>query len=371
MEPEQARLPPEAADESPAEAAAPIQHDMEWVLIGPDGLRAGWSILLFAGIAFCFLVVSGGLVTFLLQRMHFQPGSSEYPVGTIGNELTLALGLAGGAAVVLRLEGRPVSGIHLAGPRPALHFLWGLTAGFLAVSVLVGAMAGGGWLQFGPAALTGTGILSFGAAWAVAFLLVACFEEGLFRGYLQATLARGVNFWWALAAVAGLSLRVALSAGASGGAGVWAAALMGLGPCLWLHWKRRTASGFWQAAWITSTAFGFIHTHNSGESAMGIFAAALIGAVFCVSIRVTGSLWWALGCHAAWDWAQTFFYGTADSGLPARGHLFSAAPCGNPLLSGGADGPEASLLAAPAILLLLAALLWFSRKADAPASSTR
>ena len=32
-------------------------------------------------------------------------------------------------------------------------------------------------------------------------------------------------------------------------------------------------------------------------------------------IRRTGAVWFAVGFHAAWDWAQTFFEGTPDSGL--------------------------------------------------------
>jgi len=32
----------------------------------------------------------------------------------------------------------------------------------------------------------------------------------------------------------------------------------------------------------------------------------------------TGSLWWAVGFHAAWDWGQSCFYGTADSASSPR-----------------------------------------------------
>jgi membrane protease YdiL (CAAX protease family) len=114
---------------------------------------------------------------------------------------------------------------------------------------------------------------------------------------------------------------------------------------------------FWQAAWVTSTLFGFSHTFNGGENWIGIFAAALVGFVFCVSVYVTGSAWWAIGCHAAWDWAETYFYGTADSGFVAPGHLLSATPAGNAFWSGGTDGPEGSILVIAVLLLLLAALL--------------
>jgi hypothetical protein len=139
--------------------------------------------------------------------------------------------------------------------------------------------------------------------------------------------------------------------------GVYAIALLGLFPCLMLHIRKTPQCGFWQAAWVTSTLFGFIHVNNNGENWIGIFAAALIGFVFCVSVWVTGSAWWAIGCHAAWDWAETYFYGTADSGMVAKGHYLTTSPAGNALWSGGADGPEGSLLVLGVILLLLVALL--------------
>jgi membrane protease YdiL (CAAX protease family) len=202
--------------------------------------------------------------------------------------------------------------------------------------------------------------------WAVAFLLVGCVEEGIFRGYLQFTLTRGINFWWALATVGVLCLNLLLRSKGNGVWGVYFVALLGLLPCLILQLRKTARSAFWQAAWVTSTLFGFIHTGNGGENWIGIFAAALIGFVFCVSVWVTGSAWWAIGCHTAWDWAETYFYGTADSGLVAKGHYLTTTPVGNPLWSGGADGPEGSLLVLGAVLLLLLILLViYSRKRPA------
>jgi membrane protease YdiL (CAAX protease family) len=133
---------------------------------------------------------------------------------------------------------------------------------------------------------------------------------------------------------------------------------------LLLHLKKASSSGFWQAAWLTSTLFGAAHTSNNGEAWVGIFAAGFIGFVFCVSVWLTGSAWWAIGCHAAWDWAETYFYGTADSGFVAPGHLFSTSPAGNPLWSGGTVGPEGSLLIIPVVLLILVWLVIFYRRRE-------
>jgi membrane protease YdiL (CAAX protease family) len=212
-------------------------------------------------------------------------------------------------------------------------------------------------MHFGPIELSGAAIFKFGLFWAAAFLLVGCVEEGIFRCYLQFTLTRSINFWWALGMVCVVCVDLLLRSKGNGVFGVYIVALLGLLPCFMLHFRKTQRSGFWQAAWVTSMLFGFIHTGNGGENWIGIFAAALIGFVFCVSIYVTGSAWWAIGCHAAWDWAETFFYGTADSGNVATGHYLSASPFGNEFWSGGTDGPEGSILVLGVILLLLAVLL--------------
>jgi hypothetical protein len=246
---------------------------------------------------------------------------------------------------------------NLAGTHRVRHFVSGLAVGFAALSLLVAGLAWGGWLRFGAASQSAAGAAAIGALWAIAFLLVGSVEEGLFRCYALSSLTRGINFWWALAAQIAICLYLAFTGGGNGAWGVYAAAALGLLPCLILHQKSAPRSGFWQAAWVTSTFFGYYHTSNSGENWIGIFAAAFMGFVFCLSVRLTGSAWWAIGCHAAWDWAETFFYGAADSGLQGQGHFLSASPAGNPLWSGGADGPEGSLLVLGVILLLLLLLL--------------
>ncbi len=133
--------------------------------------------------------------------------------------------------------------------------------------------------------------------------------------------------------------------------------MLGLAPCFVLHLIHAEGAGFWQAAWVTSACFGFIHTGNNGENWIGIFSAAAIGFVFCVSIRVTGSAWWAIGCHAAWDWAETYFYGTADSGLVAQGALSEHQPGRPGAVERRHRRAEGSVLILPTVLLLLLAVL--------------
>jgi membrane protease YdiL (CAAX protease family) len=102
--------------------------------------------------------------------------------------------------------------------------------------------------------------------------------------------------------------------------------------------------GFWPAALILSSAFGLIHLRNGGEQWPGLLAAAFIGLFFCLTLRRTGTLWFAIGFHAAWDWGETFFYSVPDSGMVAPGHLLSSSLRGPQWLSGGSVGPEGSIL---------------------------
>ncbi len=330
-------------------------RDFDWVFIGPHGLRAGWSILLFAGLYYLFREVLGTLF-FAAGLIHDTPVDSAGAV--LIAELVPFLALVAAGLIMVLIEDRRILSYNLSGPRGARHFVSGLAAGFATLSLLVAALAWGGWMHLTPASLSVAQAAGIGLLWAAAFLLVGAVEEGLFRCYGLSTLTRGINFWWALAAQIAICLYLALIGGGNGAWGVYLAAALGFFPCFALHRKAAPRSdAFWQAAWVTSTFFGYYHTSNSGENWVGIFAASFMGFVFCLSVRLTGSAWWAIGCHAAWDWAETFFYGTADSGLQGQGHFLSASPAGNPLWSGGADGPEGSLLVLAVILLLLLSLL--------------
>jgi uncharacterized protein len=325
----------------------PLTH----VFMGPHGLRAGWSIL-FVGCLFYVLRFLIGTIFYTVGLV--DENSGQTAVSTLLLEFIPFLSMLGAGAAIAAIERRSLLSYNLTGPRRLAGFLLGAASGFIALTALIGTLGLGGWLRFGPHDLSGLSALRFAALWGCAFLLVGCVEEGLFRCYLLSELTRGLNFWWALAAVASICAWPWLKGTAGQDDwGVCLIAALGLIPCLILYQRAAPSSGFWQAAWVTSTGFGLIHTFNHGENAIGIFAAAAIGFAWCASVRLTGSAFWAIGCHAAWDWGETFFYGTADSGLAPHGHLFTTTPAGNPLYSGGADGPEGSVLILGAILLLL------------------
>ena len=352
---------PMSSPEAPTELTASSSvHNpfafVRWVFVGDQGLRGGWSAIIFLVVA--SLIVSA--VSFIIAPLHLRDRSAGMTARAVlvGDGMEV-IGLLGAAFIMALIERRRVLDFNLTGPRPVTNFLSGIVAGFFALSVLIGELWAGGWLHFGGVSLSGAAIARYAILWGAAFLLVGCVEEGSFRCYLQFTFTRSLNFWWALGILVLACVFLVFHSKGTAAWGVYAMVLVGLVPCLLLQIRRTPNSGFWQAAWVTSTLFGFIHVSNNGENWIGIFAAAAIGFVFCVSVWVTGSAWWAIGCHAGWDWGETYFYGTADSGMVAPGHFLSTTPFGSPFWSGGTDGPEGSILVLGAILLLLVALLVF------------
>jgi hypothetical protein len=181
---------------------------------------------------------------------------------------------------------------------------WGISM-ITAVILLLRAFGG---FSFGELALQGPAIWRYAAIWGVVFLSVGFFEEFQFRGYAQFTLCTGL--------------------------------------------------GFWPAATVLSAAFGAIHLVNPGESKIGGLSVFVIAMFFCLTLRRTGSLWFAVGMHAAFDWGETFLYSVPDSGLVAPGHLLNSSLHGPAWLTGGSVGPEGSVMAFAVTALAAAIFAW-------------
>lgn len=313
----------------PVEAVQPAVEQppmLRYIFFGPNGLRPGWGLLLFILI---FASLSG-ITAAVVQKVHpRQVKTAEQRKASAAEEQKPRSMLIGeGSAFALialtswimgRIERRPVGRYGFGGRRKVGPFFAGFAWGLVFLSVLVGALWKMGLLVFDGRQLYGAAAWRYGAIWMVGFLLVGLVEEYLLRGYLQYTISRG------------------------------AASLYGM----LFETTHGEALGFWTAAAGLSFVFGFGHGSNPGESAIGLWSAGLIGAVFCLTLWKTGSLWWALGFHASWDWAQSFVFGVADSGTMVQGHLMASHPAGRVLLSGGATGPEGSALILPLLAVLL------------------
>jgi uncharacterized protein len=281
----------------PEFAAATQDSYARTLFFGSDGLRPGWGLAFYVAVFYPFERLAARLAW-----------SRDFGASGLWSELLEEFGwlLAAIAPSMMlaKIENRPWK-LYGLPPRQALGKLFwvGSLWGFAAISVLMFALYGLHVFRFGHLALHGGRILRFAVFWGVMFLLVGLFEEFLLRGYAQFTLARGTGFWW--------------------------------------------------AALVLSCTFGLIHIPNNGEDWSGLLGAAIIGFFFCLTLRRTGNLWFAVGFHAAWDWGETFFYSVPDSGMVAPGHLFSSSLQGTKWLSGGMVGPEGSLLC-----LGLIALVW-------------
>lgn len=322
-------IPENSPNLSPAPPSSPALRS---ILLGSDGLRAGWSLLLF------FALLTVLLLPLQAALRHQRPATpantaaatspsrpAELPAsGTIRQDGLLFLVVLLSSVALSRIERRPLSAYGLGLTRGApRQFLAGLLWGLVFLSLLVLLLRSTHLLLFSGQLLSGLAILRFGGEWAVGFLLVGLFEEYFLRGFLQFTLARGLS-------------------------GLFGAIL---------KTPYRNALGFWTAALFLSFVFGLGHRSNPGESSIGLLTAGAAALVFTLSLWRTGSLWWAIGFHATWDWAQSFLYGVPDSGLMMQHHLLASHPTGRPLLSGGLTGPEGSLFVLPLLALVSAVIV--------------
>lgn len=104
-------------------------------------------------------------------------------------------------------------------------------------------------------------------------------------------------------------------------------------------------AGSWAALAVTSALFGLGHILNPNATALSSFAIALEAGVLLGGVyMLTRNLWAAIGLHAAWNFTQGFIFDVPISGIDQQG-LVEAQLSGPTLLSGGAFGLEASLIA--------------------------
>ena len=288
-----------------------------YIFFGKDGLRAGWSLLIFFALMFGMLKGVSAIGKLLhLAAVNPDTKSDVTPAFAVFAEGVPLLATLLVSWIMSKIEVRPASRYGLGSLRAVRNLCAGLAWGVSCLSLLVLILWTSGLLVIDGRLLFGTGALRYGAIWFLDFFLVGLFEEYLTRGYLLFTLTRGL---------AGVYMSLFKSS----------------------HSK---ALGFWTSAVLLSVLFGLGHGNNPGESPIGLLSAGLASLVFCLSLWRTGSLWWAIGFHATWDWAQSFLYGVADSGIMIQNHLLATHAVGKPLLSGGTTGPEGSIF----VLLILA-----------------
>lgn len=290
------------------------------MFVGPRGLRAGWKVfiflLIFVALGFCFRPIVR-LEGKLNPKLPIPAG-----IAVVNELLGMAAMLIATAIMAKWIDRKPFGYFGIPRRNAFRSTFWvGAAVGLGALSLQLAIMHLCGWFDYGTMQLHGAAIVEYGAIWGLMFLCVGVSEEGALRGYVQ---------------------RVATD-GFSRLPGNWS---------------------FWLAAIIFSLMFASSHLGNPGENKFGIVMVFIDGMAMCFSLWRTGDLWWAIGNHAAWDWGQTFLYGTPNSGIHFEHPLMNPSFHGPVLLAGGTDGPEGSLLVllSEAIFIISIAVIYRKRR---------
>jgi uncharacterized protein len=110
---------------------------LRWVFLGPQGIRAGWSLLILAT-----LMIPLVLITSIFKRDYPSLFTHEIALGTsLLIEAVQVFFIVGATAVTGRIEGRAVWSYYgLAGQRPVAKLLAGWTGGLVCLSLVVGVL---------------------------------------------------------------------------------------------------------------------------------------------------------------------------------------------------------------------------------------
>jgi membrane protease YdiL (CAAX protease family) len=280
---------------------------MHALFLGRGGVRAGWRAALYLALFFLPLLLLQELAALAHIRILLPEALS--PGTLFVGEAAQAVCAIAAALVMARMEERPFGDYGMAWRSAFRGYFWqGALWGIGEITLLVLVIRALGGYSFGGWGLGRGQAVEYALSWGLVFLTVGVYEEFFFRGYLQFTVASGM--------------------------------------------------GFWPAAVLLSAAFGAVHLGNPGEGLVGALGVFLIGMFFCLTLRRTGNLWFAIGSHAAFDFGETYLYSVPDSGLVLPGHLSAASLHGPRWLTGGSIGPEGSVVSF-AILALMFVLFNF------------
>jgi uncharacterized protein len=277
------------SDRSAAMPALPIPHYGIWK--GPNGLRAGWRLLIFVAILAPLGYGTSRVIDAVTVGLHADPST---PFANVVSIDLLLVPLLIATWIMGRIEHRTLADYGLPWQGAFGRRFWqGAGFSFASFTILLLVMRLAGVFSYGEVALQGWDIAKYAVVWSVLLFLGALLEDFLYRGYVQFTLTTGI--------------------------------------------------GFWPAAAITSLLMGGLHYFNPGGHGLGPVSATIYCLVTVLVLRRTGDLWMPLGIHSAWAFGEVYFYGVPDSGYRADGHLLTASFHGNAWLTGGGFGPEASL----------------------------
>lgn len=118
--------------------------------------------------------------------------------------------------------------------------------------------------------------------------------------------------------------------------------------------------GMWGALGLSSGLFGALHVSKPGADLMAVLGIILAGGIPLAALYVlTRRLWASIGYHIGWNFTEAYVFGAYVSGTGFGASLYQVQPVPgvDPIWSGGAFGPEASVVTVVLGFLLGAALL--------------
>jgi membrane protease YdiL (CAAX protease family) len=274
------------------------------LFLGEDRkLRFFWRAVIFFGlVTFGLPLVTQPLAEWAIGRLHLKLElSAEAIAFAEGMNLVFALV---STAIFALFERRSIGSYGLPIRRALSAQTW---EGFIVGLVLAGAVAIGmialGGMQIHGLALTGEALALSALAWLGANVLVGLAEELWFRAYFLRALWRSI--------------------------------------------------GFWPASIVIAAVFAALHYFfKDGENIWDVITLVSISMLLCFTVIRTGTLWFAVGFHVAFDFMQFFVIGTPNGGLTPVGRMFDVTFNGPAWLTGGVLGTEASFLMYPAIALV-------------------
>jgi membrane protease YdiL (CAAX protease family) len=126
--------------------------------------------------------------------------------------------------------------------------------------------------------------------------------------------------------------------------------------CLILFRLIKEGLGRSAALLVAPVLFSLAHMGNEHESMMGLLEIFTSGVLMYYAFDRTGSFFAAWGLHLSWNFTMNGVFGLANSGQDLPGFIRSRVT-GPTWFTGGATGPEASVLAVGLDLLFIL-LLW-------------
>lgn len=115
----------------------------------------------------------------------------------------------------------------------------------------------------------------------------------------------------------------------------------------------------WACAVISAAFFSLAHIKATGLNFLPLFNIFIIGVFLALVILRRGSIWMAAGFHTAWNFTQGNLFGFSVSGYEKSAAVLSAQIAeGNPVLTGGSFGLEASIFTTLTAVILIIIVLW-------------